>query len=107
MAHSTIARLLDDLHFSLRTCRKTKAGTRHKDRDRQFRYLTRLRKPYRTMGWPVISVDTKKKELVGDFKNPGRCWRRRAREVLDHDFPSWAIGRAIVYGIFDVAANDG
>ena len=77
LAPSTIARLLDDLHFSLRTCRKKKAGIRHKDRDRQFRYLVRLRKLYRTLGLPVISVDTKKKELVGDFKNPGRCWRRR------------------------------
>jgi hypothetical protein len=52
-------------------------------------------------------VDTKKKELVGDFKNPGRCWRRRDREVLDHDFPSWARGRAIPYGIYDLAFNDG
>jgi hypothetical protein len=103
----TIARLLRDRHFSLRTCRKTKAGTRHKDRDRQFRYLARLRKLYRTLGWPVISVDTKKKELVGDFKNPGRCWRREDRDVLDHDFPSWAIGRAIPYGIYDLAFDDG
>ena len=51
----------------------------------------------------MISVDTKKKEWVGDFKNPGRCWRREDREVLDHDFPSWAIGRAIPYGIYDLA----
>jgi hypothetical protein len=107
VAHSTIARLLDERHFSLRTCRKAKAGTRHKDRDRQFRYLVRLRKLYRTLGLPVISVDTKKKERVGDFKNPGRCWRRRDRAVLDHDFPSWAIGRAIPYGIYDLAFNDG
>jgi Rhodopirellula transposase DDE domain len=103
----TIARLLHDRHFSLRTCRKNKAGTHDKDRDRQFRYLTRLRRLYLTLGWPVISVDTKKKELVGDFKNPGRCWRRRDREVLDHDFPSWAIGRAIPYGIYDLACDDG
>ncbi len=92
---STVARLLRDLPFSLRTCRKKKAGTHHKDRDRQFRYLTRLRKLYLTLGRPVISVDTKKKELVGDFNNPGRCWRRWDRGVLDHDFLSWAIGRAI------------
>jgi hypothetical protein len=104
----TIARLLrDDLHFSLRTCRKKKAGTHNKDRDRQFRYLTRLRRLYLTLGLPVISVDTKKKEWVGDFKNPGRCWRRRDRDVLDHDFPSWAVGRAIPYGIYDLAFNDG
>ena len=74
---STIARLRHDRDFSLRTCRKNKAGTRHKDRDRQFRYLVRMRKLYRARGWPIISVDTKKKEWVGDFKNPGRKWRRR------------------------------
>jgi len=104
---STIARLMHDRDFSLRTCRKNKAGTRHKDRDRQFRYLVRMRKLYRARGWPVISVDTKKKEWVGDFKNPGRKWRREDREVLDHDFPSWAIGRAILYGIYDLACDDG
>jgi Rhodopirellula transposase DDE domain len=103
----TIARLMHDRHYSLRTCRKTKAGTRHKDRDRQFRYLVRMRKLYRARGWPVISVDTKKKEWVGDFKNPGRCWRREDREVLDHDFPRWATGRAILYGIYDLACDDG
>jgi Rhodopirellula transposase DDE domain len=106
-ARSTISRLLRDLRYSLRTCRKNKAGTRHKDRDRQFRYLTRLRKLYLTLGLPVISVDTKKKELVGEFKNPGRCWRAKDRNVLDHDFPSWAKGRAIPYGIYDLAFNDG
>lgn len=104
---ATIARLMHERDFSLRTCRKNKAGTRHKDRDRQFRYLVRLRKSYLERGWPVISVDTKKKELVGDFKNPGRSWRRKDREVLDHDFPSWAIGRAIPYGIYDLAFDDG
>jgi hypothetical protein len=103
----TIARLMRDRGFSLRTCRKSKAGTHDEDRDRQFRYLTRLRKLYLRRGWPVISVDAKKKELVGDFKNPGRCWRRRSRDVLDHDFPSWAVGRAVPYGIYDLAFNDG
>ena len=107
VVHSTIARLLRNLGFSLRTCRKSKAKTGHKDRDQQFRYLTWLRKLYLTLGLPVISVDTKKKELVGDFKNPGLCWRRESRDVLDHDFPSWAIGRAIPYGIYDLAFNDG
>jgi hypothetical protein len=104
---STIARLMYDRDFSLRTCRKNKAGIRHKDRDRQFRYLVRMRKSYRARGWPVISVDTKKKELVGDFKNPGRCWRQEDREVLDHDFPSWASGRAIPFGIYDLTFGDG
>lgn len=57
--------------------------------------------------WPVISVDTKKKEWIGDFKNPGRCWRQKDREVLDHDYPTWAIGQAIPTGIYDLAYNDG
>jgi Rhodopirellula transposase DDE domain len=103
----TIARLLRQLHFSLRTNRKRLAGIRDLDRDRQFRYLVRLRRLYVTLGLPVISVDTKKKEWVGNFKNPGRCWRRYDREVLDHDYPSWASGQAIPVGIYDVTHNDG
>ncbi len=103
----TVARLLRDRRSSLRTCRQQRAGIRHPDRDRQFRYLVRLRRLYITHGRPVISVDTKKKEWVGDFKNVGRCWRQHARLVLGHDFPSWAVARAIPVGVFDVAANDG
>lgn len=103
LALATIARLLRRRHFSLRTNRKRVAGIGDLDRDRQFRYLTRLRRLYITLGLPVISVDTKKKEWVGNFKNPGRCWRQRARDVLDHDFPSWASGRAIPVGVYDLA----
>ncbi len=103
----TVARLLRGQNFSLRTCRKERAGITHPDRDRQFRYLTRLRKLYVSLSLPVISVDTKKKEWVGDFKNAGWCWRRKARSVLDHDFPSWALGRAIPVGVLDLARNDG
>jgi hypothetical protein len=103
----TVARLLRVKRFSLRTCRKLRAGLRHTDRDRQFRYLVRLRRLYISRGWPVISIDTKKKEWVGEFKNPGRCYRRSARAVLDHDFPTWAKGRAIPVGVFDLVHNDG
>jgi Rhodopirellula transposase DDE domain len=103
----TIARLLRQLRFSLRTNRKRVAGIRDLDRDRQFRYLTRLRRLYITRGLPVISVDTKKKEWVGNFKNPGRCWRQRDRAVLDHDYPSWASGQAIPVGVYDLAHQDG
>jgi hypothetical protein len=103
----TVARLLRRLGFSLRTCRKRLAGTHDPDRDRQFRYLTRMRRLYITLGLPVSSVDTKKKELVGNFKNPGRSWRRRSRDVLDHDFPSWASGRAVPVGVYDLARKDG
>jgi hypothetical protein len=107
LALATIARLLRERGFSLKTCRKQKAGLRDPDRDRQFRYIVRMRKLYLGRGLPVISADTKKKELVGDFKNPGRCWRRRPRQVLDHDYPSWALGQAIPVGIYDVGHNDG
>jgi hypothetical protein len=107
LALATIARLLRRLKFSLRTNRKRLAGVQDPDRDQQFRYLARLRRLYITRGLPVLSVDTKKKEWVGNFKNPGRCWRRRDRAVLDHDFPSWASGRAIPVGIYDVAHGDG
>ena len=107
LTEKTIARLLRQRDFSLRTNRKRLAGTDDPERDRQFRYLTRMRRLYLALGLPVISVDTKKKEWVGNFKNPGRCWRRQPRDVLDHDFPRWAVGRAILYGIFDGASNEG
>jgi hypothetical protein len=103
----TIARLLRRLDFSLRTNRKRVAGIADPDRDRQFRYLLCLRRLYITHGWPVISVDTKKKEWVGNFKNPGRCWRQHDRAVLDHDYPSWASGQAIPVGVYDLAYQDG
>jgi hypothetical protein len=103
----TVARLLREHDFSLRTNRKRLARTRDPDRDRQFRYLSRMRRLYLARGLPVISVDTKKKELVGNFKNPGRTWRQQPRDVLDHDFPSWASGQGIPYGIYDEAHNDG
>jgi len=105
--HGTIARLLHEQQFSLRTNRKQRAGIRDPQRDRQFRYLARVRRWYLTRGLPVISVDTKKKEWIGDFKNPGRCWRRESRRVLDHDFPDWAIGKGIPFGIYDVRRNAG
>lgn len=107
LALSTIARLLHDRGFSLRTCRKQQAGIQDPERDRQFRHVARMRKLYLGKGLPVISVDTKKKELVGNFKNPGRTWRRRSRKVLDHDYPSWALGEAIPVGIYDLGHNDG
>jgi hypothetical protein len=103
----TIARLLRQLGFTLRTNRKRLAGISDPDRDRQFRSLTRLRRLYITLGLPVISVDTKKKEWVGNFKNPGRSWRRRSHDVLDHDYPSWASGQAIPVGVYDVKHDHG
>jgi hypothetical protein len=107
LSANTIARLLRQTGFSLHTNRKRLAEVSDPDRDRQFRYLSRLRRLYVTLGLPVISVDTKKKELIGPFKNPGRTWRRQPKPVFAHDFPSWAGGRAVPYGIYDVAHNDG
>src|SRR5262249_49696397 len=107
LALATIARLLRRLGFSLKTCRKQQAGIQDPDRNRQFRYIARMRKLYLGKGLPVISVDTMKKQWVGNFKNPGRCWRKRPRQVLDHDYPSWAVGRAIPVGIYDSGHNDG
>jgi hypothetical protein len=104
---NTVGRLLRQDGFALRTNRKRLAKLHDPDRGRQFRYIARLRHLYRSRGWPVISVDTKDKVLVGDFKNPGRSWRQRPQDVFDHDFPSWAVGCAIPYGIYDVAANAG
>jgi Rhodopirellula transposase DDE domain len=107
LAPHPIGRLMRRLHFSLRTNRKPLAEVSDPQRDRQFRYLSRLRRLYLTRGWPVISVDPKKKELVGLFKNPGRCWRKKPRAVLAHDFPSRAKGHGIPYGIYDEGHNDG
>jgi Rhodopirellula transposase DDE domain len=107
LALATIARLLRERGFSLKTCRKQQAGIRNPERGRQFRHIVWMRKLYLGKGLPVISVDTKKKEWVGNFKNAGRTWRRRPRQVLDHDYPSWALGQAIPVGIYDVGHNDG
>jgi hypothetical protein len=107
LSPNTIARLLHQKGFSLRTNRKTLAEVSDPDRDRQFHYLGLWRRFYITRGWPVISVDTKKKEWIGPFKNPGRTWRRKPQEVFAHDFPSWAEGQGIPYGIYDVTNHDG
>jgi hypothetical protein len=104
---NTIARLLHAAGFSLRTNRKQLAEATDPDRDQQFRSRTRLRRLYISRGLPVISVDTKKKELIGPYKNPGTTWRREPQPVFAHDFPSYAEGKAIPYGIYDPAYNDG
>jgi DDE family transposase len=107
VSRKIVARLLHQHAYSLRTNRKRLAGTHHPDRDRQFRSLTRIRRWYLTHGLAVISVDAKKKELVGNFKNPGRCWRKTDRDVLDHDFAKDASGRGVPYGIYDLGRNAG
>ena len=103
----TVARLMAKRRYSLRTNRKNLAATHDPDRDRQFRYLTRVRRWYITHGFPAVSIDAKKTEKIGNFKNPGRTWRRESQEVLDHDFLRYAKGIGIPYGVFDLARGDG
>jgi hypothetical protein len=103
----TVARCLEDMGYSLQANRKSKEGLQHPDRDAQFRYIDRRVKAWLRTGDPVISVDTKKKELVGAFKNGGRTWRRKGKpkEVNTKDFPSLAEGKAIPYGVYDSGRN--
>jgi hypothetical protein len=103
----TVARCLDDMGYSLQANRKSKEGPQHADRDAQFRYINRQVKTLLATGDPVISVDTKKKELVGAFKNGGRTWRPKGKpqEVNTKDFPSLAQGKALPYGVYDTGQN--
>ena len=105
---TTIGRLLRDQKYGLRSHRKVlHTGQSHAERDRQFRYIHERRQDFRRGGDPRISVDTKKKELIGPFKNAGQTWRREAERVNDHDFPSDATGRAAPYGVYDPERNEG
>ena len=103
----TVARCLDDMGYSLQANRKTKEGPQHANRDAQFRYINRQVKALIAAGDPVISVDAKKKEMVGPFKNAGRTWRPKGkpREVNTKDFPSLAQGKALPYGVYDSGKN--
>jgi hypothetical protein len=101
----TVARLLKTMNFSLRVNRKQISRGSNGDRDPQFRHQARLRHRFACRGDPIVSVDTKKRELVGCFKNPGRAWGREPVPVYDHDFRSQADGIAIPYGIYDLQAN--
>ena len=109
IGHMAVRDLLKDMGFSLQANRKTREGDQHPDRDAQFAYLNDAVSAALAAGQPVISVDAKKKELVGDFKNPGREWRPRGNpeEVRVHDFLIAELGRAIPYGVYDLAANEG
>lgn len=107
VGRTTVRRLLRDRKYSLKTNRKRLARTQDPDRDRQFRYIASQRRRFQRLGCPCLSIDTKKKELVGLFKNTGRTWRQTPIDVLDHDFASAAQGRAIPFGIYDTARNTG
>jgi len=105
----TVAKLLVGLRYSLQANRKVLEGSSHADRDQQFEYINGQVKSFQELGAPVISVDTKKKELVGAYKNGGREWRPKGcpERVKDHDFPDQELGKAIPYGVYDVHANQG
>jgi DNA-binding phage protein len=104
-----VSELLGELGYSLQANRKTREGSEHEDRDAQFQYINRLVKRCQQRGQPVISVDTKKKELVGDFKNGGQVWRPQGRpeEVRTHDFMDRELGKVNPYGVYDPTANVG
>jgi len=102
---NTVGRLLRDQDFSLRANVKRLSGGPCPDRDRQFRHIQKQRKAFQQAGLPVVSVDAKKKELVGNFKNPGRTWREAPEPVNTYDFIHQAICRATPYGIFDPRFN--
>lgn len=103
----TVARLLKQMGFSLRVNHKKRAGCSHPDRDAQFERITALRAHAVAEGMPLISVDTKKKEIIGAFRNPGVKWDREPVCVNDHDFRSEADGLAVPYGVYDVQTNRG
>lgn len=107
VGHSTVARLLKLQGYTLRSNRKRLSPRQDAQRDRQFRYIARLRRRFEKARWPIISIDTKKKELIGTFKNPGRTWRRAPLDVFETDFPQDAEGKAIPYGIYDLGRNEG
>jgi Rhodopirellula transposase DDE domain len=109
ISHTAVGELLRMLNFSLQANSKTREGDSHPDRDAQFRYIDRVAKAALKKHQPVISVDTKKKELVGDFKNAGREWRPKGdpEQVRVHDFLIKELGRAVPYGVYDLAADAG
>ncbi len=109
ISDKTVAKLLREHGYSLQAPNKSVEGTQHPDRNAQFEHINKTAEECLERGVPVISVDTKKKELVGNFKNGGREWQPTGEpELVDvHDFPQDAIGKAIPYGVYDIGANHG
>ena len=108
-SHTMVSHLLHEAGYSLQANRKTREGANHADRDAQFEHINRRVTAQLRRGEPAVSVDTKKKELIGDFKNSGREWRPRGRpeEVRVHDFQDERLGKAIPYGVYDLGRNAG
>ena len=109
VSHQTVATLLDELGYSLQANRKTREGKGHPDRDAQFEYINQQVQTFHKDGQPVVSVDAKKKELIGDFRNAGQEWRPRGRPemVRAKDFPDEQLGKAIPEGVYDLRRNEG
>jgi transposase len=109
VSHTTVCRLLQEQGYTLQSNRKEKAGSSHPDRNAQFNYIGEQAQDFMSRKCPVISVDTKKKERVGEFKNPGQAWKRtgEATIVNTHDYPHLGIGTAVPYGAYDIARNEG
>jgi hypothetical protein len=109
VSHTTVGGLLRERGYSLQGHRKTEEGRDHPDRDAQFRHINATVQRRLRAGLPVISVDTKKKELLGNFANPGQQWRpaKYPHPVQTHDFPTPAVPRAYPYGIYDIGRNAG
>ena len=108
-SHTLVSDLLREQGYTLQANKKTREGTQHPDRDAQFQYLNDQVCRYQKQGNPVISVDTKKKELIGDFKNPGREWRPKGspERVRVHDFIIPEQGKAVPYGVYDLSRDEG
>lgn len=104
---NTVAKLLKQLDYSLRVNHKKLARTSDPGRDEQFAYIATMREQFTAAGLPIVSIDTKHRELVGNFAHKGTTWRRQPRLVNDHDFPSDALGVAIPYGVYDLHHNRG
>jgi hypothetical protein len=109
VSHTLVAELLAEAGYSLQANRKNREGSHHPDRNAQFEYISRQVTAQITRGRPAISVDTKKKELVGDFKNGGQEWQPKGRpeQVRVHDFVDRQLGKAIPYGVYDLRGNLG
>lgn len=109
VSHTKAAQILHELDYSLQGNRKTEEGEDHPDRDAQFRHINAAVKKYLRQGLPVISVDTKKKELIGNYHNAGKQWlpAKQPKKVQGHDFPTPDVPRAYPYGVYDIGQNRG
>jgi hypothetical protein len=107
VGYRTVARLLRKMGYSLQATKRRQAGAEHPDRDRQFKHIAALKAQFLSQTFPVISVDTKKKELIGEYRPEGKTWRKKPIEIEDSFFARYATCLAVPFGIYDVARNAG